>query len=96
MTTTSVRFAALGVVAALLSGCVEEVASSTTPNAAEQACLAAVSRTANNGDVVLLGSEFSQAGTYVRVGVGPQRAQWKCVAYSDGSTDSVEYLGMNG
>jgi len=70
--------------------------SGATPSAAEQACLAAVSRTANNGDVVLLGSEFSQAGTYVRVGVGAQRAPWKCIAYSNGSTGGVEYLGKDG
>lgn len=67
-----------------------------TPGPAEQACLAAVSRTANNGDVVLIGSEFSQAGTFVRVGVGPDRAPWKCIAYSDGTTAGVEYMGMNG
>lgn len=67
-----------------------------TPGPEEQACLAAVSRTVNNGDVVLIGSEFSQAGTFVRVGVGPDRAAWKCIAYSDGSTAGVEYMGMNG
>lgn len=71
-------------------------AAAPIPDAAEQACLAAVSRTANTGDVVLIGSEFSQAGTFVRVGVGPDRAPWKCIAYSDGSTAGVEYMGMNG
>lgn len=92
----SFRLAALGLAAASLTACVETVPTTSMPTAAEQACLAAVSRTANNGDVVLLGSEFSQAGTSVRVGVGPQRAPWKCTAYSDGSTDGIEYMGGNG
>lgn len=96
----TIMSAALAFVAAGLIGCVESEstrpASASMPSAAEQACLAAVSRKANNGDVVLLGSEFSQAGTEVRVGVGPQRAPWKCIAYSDGSTGGVEYLGSNG
>ncbi len=89
----------LVLVAAGPVGCVESETtrpSASTPSAAEQACLAAVSREANNGDVVLLGSEFSQAGTFVRVGVGAQRAPWKCIAYSDGSTAGVEYLGSGG
>lgn len=69
---------------------------SRTPNAAEQACLLAVTRETNNPDVTLLGSEFSEAGTFVRVGVGPDRAPWQCVAYSDGTTDSVMFMGSEG
>ena len=63
---------------------------------AEQACLAAVSATTNNGDVALLSSSFSQAGTEVIVGVGPDRAQWRCIAYSDGSTDGIMSLTDEG
>ena len=66
------------------------------PNAAEQACLAAVSNQTNNSDVVALSSEFSQAGTIVKVGVGPQRAPWNCIAYSDGSTAEVRSLTNEG
>ena len=65
-------------------------ATTTAPNLrvspAEQACLRAVTIETNNPDVVLLSSSFSQAGTEVMVGVGPQRAPWQCIAYSDGST----------
>ena len=61
-------------------------APSWSVSAAEQACLRAVTTETNNPDVVLLSSSFSQAGTEVTVGVGPQRAPWKCIAYSDGST----------
>lgn len=93
------KFAAIGVVAVLLSACVEETVTqlpAAAPTAAEQACLAAVSRETSNGDVALLGSEFSQAGTFVRVGVGPQRAPWQCIAYSDGSTAGIGFMGMEG
>lgn len=67
-----------------------------TPNAAEQACLRDVTAETNNPDVVLLGSEFSEAGTLVRVGVGPERAPWKCIAYKDGTTAGIQYEGGNG
>ena len=68
----------------------EAAASAPTPtrkvSAAEQACLRAVTTETNNLDVVLLSSSFSQAGTEVMVGVGPQRAPSQCIAYGDGST----------
>jgi uncharacterized lipoprotein len=46
----------------------------------EQACLQAVSTETNNGDVVTLSVEESEANTLVMVGVGPNRAPWKCLA----------------
>ncbi|MCC1494526.1 hypothetical protein [Cognatishimia sp. F0-27] len=85
-----------------LSACVEDTgsasggASTSMPSAAEQACLRDVTRTTNNGDVVLLSSEFSQAGTQVIVGVGPQRARWSCIAYSDGTTAGITSLTNEG
>lgn len=81
-----------------LSACVEETAATPdmAPSPAEQACLAAVSNAANNGDVTVLGSEFSQAGTSVRIGVGPQRAPWSCIAYSDGTTAGVMSMADEG
>lgn len=68
----------------------------TTPNAAEQACLRDVTAATNNPEVVLLGSEFSQAGTYVRVGVGPDQAPWQCIAYEDGTTAEIMSLTDEG
>jgi len=50
-----------------------------SPSKGEQACLQAVSTTTNNGDVVLLGTETSEANTVVMIGVGPQRAPWRCL-----------------
>ncbi len=82
----------------LLAGCVEDTggSSASTPSAAEQACLQRVSIETNNGDVTLLSSSFSQAGTEVIVGVGPQRARWQCIAYSDGSTSRPMSLTNEG
>jgi len=53
-----------------------------SPSKDEQACLQAVSTTTNNGDVTLLGTETSEANTVVTVGVGPQRAPWRCLVSS--------------
>ena len=61
-------------------------ASPDMPDAAEEACLRAVTEETNNTDVVLLSSEFSEAGTEVIVGVGAGQAPWQCIAYRDGST----------
>lgn len=85
--------------AVLVAGCVEEVgsgASSGVPTATEQACLRDVTRTTNNGDVTLISSSFSQAGTEVIVGVGPQRARWSCIAYEDGTTAGITSLTDEG
>lgn len=97
------KFTCLGLAAgalALLGGCVEETGgagmATGMPSVAEQACLRDVTRTTNNGDVVLLGSTFSQAGTEVIVGVGPQRARWRCIGYEDGTTAGIESLTDEG
>jgi hypothetical protein len=84
-----------------LAGCVEMGgtgggSSSGTPSMAEQACLRDVTATTNNPDVTLISSSFSEAGTEVIVGVGPQRARWRCIAYSDGSTAGIESLTDEG
>ena len=69
---------------------------SGTPSLAEQACLRDVTRTTNNPDVVLLDSSFSQASTEVIVGVGPQRARWRCIGYEDGTTTGIMSLTNEG
>ena len=50
------------------------------PSIDAQACLRAVTREANNPDVVLLSEEYSEANTLVMVGVGPNKAPWKCLS----------------
>jgi hypothetical protein len=78
--------------ALIVAGCVQtapqpQMAASTAPaintsmpSKDEQACLRSVSTTTANGDVVLLqGTETSQANNTVYVGVGPNRAKWRCL-----------------
>ena len=99
------RLATLSAAAALLlaAGCTETTGDTRasapaagTPTPAEQACLRDVTRATNNPDVALLSSSFSEAGTEVIVGVGPQRARWRCIAYRDGSTAGIESLTDEG
>lgn len=91
----------LGLASFALAGCMgnsskSESSDSGTPTLAEQACLRDVTRTTNNPDVALLSSSFSQAGTEVIVGVGPQRARWRCIGYSDGTTSGIQSLTNEG
>ncbi len=85
---------------AFLAACDDGSSGSSTaasaPTAAQQACLRDVTATTNNPDVVLLSSQGSEAGTLVKVGVGPNRAPWQCIAYSDGTTDGIESLTNEG
>ena len=45
----------------------------------QQACLAAVSNKANNGEVDVLDAYSSEANNEVIVGVGAQKAKWQCL-----------------
>ena len=49
------------------------------PSKDEQACLQAVSIKTNNGDVTVLRTETSEANNLVVVGVGPNKAPWRCL-----------------
>jgi hypothetical protein len=88
----------------LLSGCTETTGGTRptsgtapgTPTRAEQGCLRDVTRETNNPDVVLLSSSYSEAGTEVIVGVGPQRARWRCIGYRDGTTAGIMSLTDEG
>ena len=64
--------------------------------ALEQACLAAVSQETNNGEVVVLSSEFSEANTAVVIGVGPNQAPWRCLVSNDGVVAEVMSLTDEG
>lgn len=68
--------------AAAAAGCVETTTETTTLRtgsaADESACLAAVGRQTGNA-VAVLSSSFSEANTEVIVGVGPDRAPWRCL-----------------
>jgi hypothetical protein len=56
----------------------------SVPPASRSACLAAVSRTTSNGDVEIIEMIFSEANSQVTVGVGPDRAPWRCLVSNDG------------
>ncbi|WP_171236991.1 hypothetical protein [Ruegeria sp. HKCCA6837] len=90
---TAVLLGALTVAACEDTGSSTE---STDLTPAQQACLRDVANTTNNSQVVVLSSEFSEAGTQVTVGVGEDRAPWNCIAYSDGATAGIEFLGDEG
>jgi hypothetical protein len=63
--------------------------SRSMPSIQEQACLAAVSNETSNGDVTVLSSEFSEANTVVMIGVGDNRAPWRCLVSNDGVVAEV-------
>ncbi|RYH12314.1 hypothetical protein [Tropicimonas sp. IMCC6043] len=82
----------------LVAGCVEESATMGVPSPAEQACLRDVARDSSNPAVRVQSSSFSEAGTEVIVLVGEDGgvyppAPWRCIAYSDGTTAGIEYVG---
>ena len=86
-----------------LAGCETSGDGSSAPpagnapeEAGRQACLRDVKSTTGNYDAVVLSSSFSEAGTEVIVGIGPQRARWRCIAYSDGSTAGIMSLTDEG
>ena len=99
-----IKLAAPALATTALAGCVAssggttdaESAASGTPSLAEQGCLRDVTKTTNNPDVVLLDSKFSETGTEVIVGVGEQRARWRCIGYSDGTTTGIMSLTDEG
>ncbi len=77
-------FAVIATALVTLSGCVEQTGTMDAPlrtgtAADEQACLSAVAAQTGNS-VSIISSEFSEANTIVMVGVGPDRAPWKCLS----------------
>lgn len=66
----------------------------TGSSADESACLNAVARETGN-TVTVISSDFSQAGTVVTIGVGSQRAPWRCLI-SRGVVQEVTSLTNEG
>ena len=61
----------------------------------ETACEIAVAKAANNGDTVVISSEFSQANTVVIVGLGDAKAKWRCLV-SGGKVAEVTSMTNEG
>ncbi len=67
--------------------------SSDVSGAAQQACLSAVSNQTNERNVSVMSTEFSQANSLVMVGVGANRAPWRCLVSNDGVVQEVMFTG---
>jgi hypothetical protein len=90
--------------AALLGACSETTSTATIPGGTtamrtgsstdEQACLDEVASQSSN-TVMVLSSEFSEANTLVMVGVGPERAPWRCLV-SNGVVAEAMFAGSEG
>jgi hypothetical protein len=61
----------------------------------DQACIRAVKKQTRNSKVAYISSETSQANDSVIVGVGPQRAQWRCLV-SGGKVSDVQSMTDEG
>jgi hypothetical protein len=61
----------------------------------EIACEFAVAKATNNGETTILSSEMSEANTEVIIGVGGQKARWKCLV-KDGKVAEVMSLTNEG
>jgi hypothetical protein len=78
---------ALGLVAACAEGATIEATAAPSP--AVEGCLRDVANLTNNGQFKVIDTLESEAGTQVTVGVGPDRAPWLCIGYSDGTTAGI-------
>lgn len=84
--------AALALALAALSACSPAAPvqpASAPPTPGEAGCLRDVAATTGNPEVTILESFASEAGTEVTVGVGPDRAPWRCIGYADGATAGI-------
>lgn len=68
----------------------------SVPKAARNACLKAVARVTNNKQVVITSMIFSQANSEVTVGVGPQKAPWRCLVSNSGVVQETMSLSDEG
>lgn len=67
-----------------------------SPGLYEQACLMDVENKAGTLTAAVLGSEQTESGLRVRIGVGQSRAPWHCLAQEDGTTSDVGPVRQHG
>jgi hypothetical protein len=63
---------------------------------ATKACLERVAKDTGEPNVTVLSSEFSQANSVVMVGVGANRAPWRCLVSNNGIVAEVSFTGNDG
>ena len=68
----------------------------SVPQVARDACLREVRRTTNNSDVAIIEMVYSEANSQVKVGVGPDRAPWRCLVSNPGVVQEVMSLTDEG
>ncbi|MCX5478683.1 hypothetical protein OSH08_06685 [Kaistia geumhonensis] len=68
----------------------------SVPKAARNACLKAVAKVTNNTQVAITAMIFSQANSEVTVGVGPQKAPWRCLVSNSGVVQETMSLADEG
>lgn len=71
----------------------QQAAATDTETVTNNACVAAVAQQANGADVTVLSNEFSEANTLVMLGVGPDRAPWRCLVSNDGQVQEAYFDG---
>lgn len=62
-----------------------------TETLTNEACLAAVIKETNEREVEVLSNEYSEANTLVMVGVGANRATWRCLVSNTGQVAEVMF-----
>ena len=67
-----------------------------TETITNEACLAAVKKETGESNVAVLMNEYSEANTLVQIGVGSNRAPWKCLVSNNGNVAEVSFMGTDG
>jgi hypothetical protein len=68
----------------------------SVPEIARDACLREVRRTTNNPDLVIIEMIYSEANSQVKIGVGKDRAPWRCLVSNSGVVAEVMSLTDEG
>ncbi len=66
------------------------------PEISRDACLREVRRTTNNPDLVIIEMIYSEANSQVKIGVGKDRAPWRCLVSNAGVVAEVMSLTDEG
>ena len=72
-----------------------ETTAQDTETVTNDACLAAVKKETNESDLAVISNEFSEANTLVMVGVGANRAPWRCLVSNSGEVAEVMFEGSD-